>query len=79
VDEIFGTHRIGSCRRELLDRTLLWNQRHLMIVLRGYEAFYNTHRPHRALKQAAPPRPRCPKASPTSINPGSSAATAPEA
>ena len=48
---------IGSCRRELLDRTLVWNQRHLMIVLRGYEDFYNTHRPHRALKQAAPLRP----------------------
>ena len=47
---------IGSCRRELLDRTLVWNQRHLMIVLRDYEAFYNTHRPHRALKQAAPLR-----------------------
>jgi hypothetical protein len=25
---------IGSCRRELLDRTLIWNQRHLMMVLR---------------------------------------------
>jgi putative transposase len=48
---------IGSCRRELLDRTLVWNQRHLMIVLREYEAFYNTHRPHRTLKQAAPLRP----------------------
>jgi transposase InsO family protein len=24
---------IGSCRRELLDRTLVWNQRHLMTVL----------------------------------------------
>jgi putative transposase len=48
---------IGSCRRELLDRTLVWNQRHLMIVLREYENFYNTHRPHRALKQAAPLRP----------------------
>jgi putative transposase len=30
---------IGSCRRELLDRTLLWNQRHLMTVLREYEDF----------------------------------------
>jgi putative transposase len=48
---------IGSCRRELLDRTLAWNQRHLMIVLREYEDFYNTHRPHRTLKQAAPLRP----------------------
>ena len=30
---------VGSCRRELLDRTLVWNQRHLMIVLREYEDF----------------------------------------
>jgi putative transposase len=48
---------IGSCRRELLDRTLVWNQRHLMTVLREYEDFYNTHRPHRTLSQAAPLRP----------------------
>jgi putative transposase len=48
---------IGSCRRELLDRTLIWNQRHLMTVLREYEDFYNAHRPHRTLNQAAPLRP----------------------
>ena len=48
---------IGSCRRELLDRTLIWNQRHLMTVLREYEDFYNNHRPHRSLNQAAPLRP----------------------
>ena len=48
---------IGSCRRELLDRTLVWNQRHLLTVLREYEDFYNTHRPHRTLNQAAPLRP----------------------
>jgi putative transposase len=48
---------IGSCRRELLDRTLIWNERHLMIVLREYEDFYNTHLPHRTLRQAAPLRP----------------------
>jgi hypothetical protein len=30
---------VGSCRRELLDRTLVWNQRHLMSVLREYEDF----------------------------------------
>ena len=47
---------IGSCRRELLDRTLVWNQQHLMTVLRDYEDFYNNHRPHRALEQAAPLR-----------------------
>ena len=48
---------IGSCRRELLDRTLIWNQRHLMTVLREYENFCNTHRPHRTLNRAAPLRP----------------------
>jgi len=48
---------IGSCRRELLDRTLIWNHRHLMTALREYEDFYNTHRPHRTLNQAAPLRP----------------------
>ena len=47
----------GSCRRELLDRTLVWNQRHLMTVLREYEDFCNTHRPHRTLYHAAPLRP----------------------
>jgi putative transposase len=47
---------IGSCRRELLDRALVWNQRHLMTVLREYEDFCNTHRPHRTLNQAAPLR-----------------------
>jgi putative transposase len=36
---------IGSCRRELLDRTLIWNQRHLMTVLREYEDFYFSDRP----------------------------------
>jgi putative transposase len=49
--------RIGSCRRELLDRTLVWNLRHLVTVLREYEDFCNSRRPHRALDQAAPLRP----------------------
>ena len=47
----------GNCRREPLDRTLIWNLRHLMMVLREHEDFYNSHRPHRALNQAAPLRP----------------------
>ncbi len=47
---------IGNCRRELLNRTLIWNRRHLMAVLREYEDFYNTNRPHRTLNQAAPLR-----------------------
>jgi hypothetical protein len=39
-------------RRELPDRALARNQRHLVIVLRDYKDFYNALRPHRTLKQA---------------------------
>ncbi|MFF9646886.1 integrase core domain-containing protein [Kitasatospora aureofaciens] len=48
---------IQTCRHELLDRTLIWNQRHLLHALREFETFYNEHRPHRTLDQAAPLRP----------------------
>jgi transposase InsO family protein len=48
---------IGSCRRELLDQTLIWNQQHLLRVLREYEAHHNEHRPHRSLGQAGPLKP----------------------
>lgn len=47
---------IQTCRSELLNRTLIWNQSHLLHVLREFETFYNCHRPHRALNQAAPLR-----------------------
>jgi transposase InsO family protein len=45
---------VRTCRRELLDRTLIWNQRHLLHALREFEAFYNTHRPHQGLANARP-------------------------
>ena len=32
---------VQTCRRELLDRTLIWNQRHLLHALREFEGFYN--------------------------------------
>ena len=48
---------IGSCRHELLDQTLIWNQHHLQRVLRDYENHHNEHRPHRSLDQAAPLKP----------------------
>ena len=57
---------------------MIWNQRHLMTVLREYEDFYNTHRPHRTLNQAAPLRP-LPMASPTWTTSAFFAATALEA
>jgi putative transposase len=48
---------IGGCRRELLDRTLIWNQSHLRQILRQYETHHNQHRPHRSLDSAAPLKP----------------------
>jgi putative transposase len=48
---------IGSVRRELLDRTLIINQRQAIAVLTEYAEHYNSHRPHRTLGQAAPLRP----------------------
>jgi transposase InsO family protein len=45
---------IGGCRRELLDRTLVWNQAHMRQILRAYEIHHNQHRPHRSLNAAAP-------------------------
>ena len=30
---------VRTCRRELLDRTLIWNQRHLLHARREYETF----------------------------------------
>ena len=48
---------IGGCRRELLDRTLTWNQAHPRQILRQYETRHNRHRPHRALGAAAPLKP----------------------
>ena len=48
---------VQTCRHELLDCTLIWNQRHLLHSLREFEHFYNEHRPHRTLRAAAPLRP----------------------
>jgi ABC-2 type transport system permease protein len=48
---------IGGCRRELLDRTLVWSQAHLRRILRAYETHHNQHRPHRSLNSAAPLKP----------------------
>jgi transposase InsO family protein len=39
---------VQTCRRELLDPTLVWGQRHLLHALREFEQFYNGHRLTRA-------------------------------
>ena len=44
---------VQTCPRELLDRTLIWNQSHLLHALREFEQFYNGHRPHQGIANAA--------------------------
>ncbi|HEX6340854.1 integrase core domain-containing protein [Umezawaea sp.] len=45
---------IQTCRHELLDHTLIWNQPRLLHALREYERSYNTHRPHQGIANARP-------------------------
>jgi hypothetical protein len=45
---------IGTLRREVLDRLLIVNERHLRRVLTEYLRHYNTARPHRSLGQLTP-------------------------
>jgi transposase InsO family protein len=47
---------VQTCRHELLDRTLIWNENHLRHALREFEAHHNQHRPHQAMAQATPLR-----------------------
>lgn len=62
VANAFAERWIGSLRRELLDRTLIWNQAQLERIVTDYIDHYNEHRPHRSLDQNPPNR-----ATPTSI------------
>lgn len=48
---------IHACRQELLDRTLIYNQAHLLHALREYEHHHNEHRPHRGIANTRPLRP----------------------
>jgi transposase InsO family protein len=48
---------VYTCRRELLDRTLISNHRHLLHVLREFEQFHNEHRPHQGIANARPLHP----------------------
>ena len=45
---------IGTLRRELLDRTIIWNRRQLNKLVVDYIDHFNTHRPHRSLDQRPP-------------------------
>jgi transposase len=48
---------VQTCRHELLDRTLIWNQPHLLHALREFEQFCNGHRPHQGIANARPLQP----------------------
>ena len=50
----FAERWVRTVRHELLDRTLIWNQRQLHRLLSEFVEHYNEHRPHRSLNQRAP-------------------------
>ena len=54
VANAFAERWIGTLRRELLDRTIIWNRRKLERLVVDYIDHYNTHRPHRSLDQRPP-------------------------
>jgi putative transposase len=54
VANTYAERWIGTMRRELLDRTLIWNRPHLEQLLNDYVAHYNAGRSHRGLGQRAP-------------------------
>ena len=56
----FAERWIATLRRELLDRTIIWNQRERLVV--DYIDHYNTHRPHRSLNQRPPASTKPPNA-----------------
>ena len=47
----FCERLVGTLRREVLDRVLILGERHLRAVLIGYQARYNTARPHQGIAQ----------------------------
>ncbi len=54
VANTFAERWIGTLRRELLDRTIIWNQHQLEGLVTDYIDHYNAHRPHRSLGQRPP-------------------------
>jgi putative transposase len=59
---------LQTVRRELLDRILIVNRRHLTAVLTEYAVHFNHHRPHRALHHAAPLKSLPPPASSSQLH-----------
>jgi putative transposase len=45
---------LGTLRRELLDRMLIFSEAHLRAILAQYQVHYNTARPHQGIDQRVP-------------------------
>ncbi len=45
---------VRTLRHELLDRTIIWNERQLRSMVVEYIDRYHQHRPHRGINQRAP-------------------------
>jgi hypothetical protein len=52
----FAERFVRTLRAEVFDLVLVTGRRHLLRLLRAYEAHYNSHRPHRGIGLAAPRR-----------------------
>ena len=63
VANAFAERWIGTVRRELLDRTIIWNRQQLERLVIDYIDHYN--RPHRSLTQRPPAETAPPKLAPT--------------
>jgi putative transposase len=60
---------IGTLRRECFDHLLITGPRHLAVVVQEYLLHYNTHRPHRSLRQHPPIGRRTPPTSAATVRP----------
>ncbi len=68
VANAFAERWIGSIRRELLDRTIIWNHRQLERLVVDYIDHYDQHWPHRSLGQRPPtPHADSPTPSPATV------------
>ncbi len=52
--DAYAERWVRTLRHELLDRTIIWNERQLKALLDEYIDHYNSHRPHRGINQRAP-------------------------
>jgi putative transposase len=48
---------VGSCKREIIDHVIVFNEHHLRQLLRDYVSYYNTERVHTRLQDSPEGRP----------------------